>query len=256
MLALFTAPVCASAQDGESDEEGTISEEGVALPEAPALPAPVLDDPSAPSEPIPEPEEEEPEILLHIGPGDHPEWEGQEEVPENAPFVIPEPTVGAGNAVPQSIARAPANSVDPEEPSPLFSITAGAGFARLLAVEAIDYFRAEERFEARIPDIPTLRLGVAATQMVNDSDYILGGGARLGLGAYLFDEGGVRIEGVATVQFGVLAGPLVGPRFDVNGSFDIHFAFDQLVQLSINGGYSMLFDDSLFHLTGHLGFLF
>ena len=59
------------------------------------LPAPTLEEeePVAPPEPLPAPEEEEesPQILSHIGIGDHPEWEedNEAEVPRDIPFEGP-----------------------------------------------------------------------------------------------------------------------------------------------------------------------
>jgi len=237
----------ARAQEGEAaPEEPT---------EAPALPAPTLEgeEPVAPAEPTTAPELEEPQILMHIGSGDHPEWEDQtaENVPRDIGFEVP------GDARPEP--GGAVQGVNPQEPLPPFTLAVGAGFARLLGVVPFDFFRLEERFEATIPDFPQLRLGAAATQMFgSDGNYIVGGGARIGMGTTLCDDGGgLQCEGAIFVQPGFLTGQ-VGTRFDLNASLGLRLILERLVALAVDGGYSLEIDGnaSLFHVTGQAGFVF
>ena len=249
LVALFVvlgSAAMARAQDGAPEEPQHA--------EAPALPAPTLEEeePLAPPEPTTAPEEEAPEILAHIGPGDHPEWDENESgaLPRDVSFEVPGDTRYASGA---------SVGVDPQEPLPPFVVAVGAGFARLLGVVPIDYFRLEERFEATIPDFPTLRLGAAATQMFgSDGNYIVGGGARIGMGAVVCDDGGgLQCEGVIFVQPGFLTGQL-GTRFDLNASLSFRLIVERLIELAVDGGYSLGIDGnaSLFHVTGQAGFVF
>lgn len=237
-----------------------LAQEGEPTPDEPAeapapLPAPTLqgEEPLAPAEPTAAPEEEAPQILMHIGSGDHPEWadEPSGELPRDIGFEVPgDARQVTGGAVP---------GVNAREPLPPFVVTIGAGFARLLAVTPIDFFRLEERFEATVPDFPTLRLGAAATQMFGDNDnYVVGGGARIGMGTTVCDDGGgLQCEGVIFVQPGFLSGQL-GTRFDLNASLSLRVILERLFELAIDGGYSLQIDGdaSLFHVTGQAGFVF
>jgi len=242
-LLFFAAP--ARAQDAEA---------------APIeLPPPTLEEetPALPPEPLPEPpaEEGESQILLRIGPGDHPEWEGSEPAPRDIPFETPG-DARSNQATPDNPQGGQIYGTDPEEPLPPFVLAAGAGYARFLASMPVDFFRIEERFEATIPDFPTFRLGAAASQMFGANGYLVGGGVRLGLGVPLCDAGDFVCDGVAYVQPGFLAG-LIGARFDLAALLSLRLILVRTVQVAVEGGYSLLFDGaSLLYVTGSAGFVF
>ncbi len=226
------------------------------------LPPPTLveETPALPPEPLPEPPEEEGEsqILLRIGPGDHPEWEGSETAPRDIPFETPG-DLRTTEDLRQSAPGVRLDSTDPEpdeRPLPPFVLAAGAGYARFLSTEPIDFFRVEERFEATIPEFTTLRLGASASQMFGENGYIVGGGVRLGLGVPFCRNADLVCEGVAYVQPGFLAG-LTGPRFDLDALLSLRLILARTVQVAAEGGYSLLFDgNSLLHVTGAAGFVF
>jgi len=247
----------ARAQDAEASPDGGTPEGSM-----PTLPPPVLEgeEPVAPAEPSPAPEPEAPQILAHIGTGDHPERAEEEgELPRDIGFDIPMGGASPGQDPRQTTAMvAPSLSgVDPEEPPLPFVITVGAGFARLLAMVPLDFFRLEERFEAAVPDFPTLRLGASLSQMFGPSGTIVGGGARVGMGVTLCDERSLSCEGVLFAQPGFLAG-LTGTRFDLNASLSLRLVVARLVQVAIDAGYSLQLGDnaSLLHVTFQAGFVF
>lgn len=250
LCCLCLIPGLARAQDA-TPEEGA-PEEGT----PPALPAPTLEEPPpGPPEPLPEPEEEEeqPEILHRISVGDHPEWEIEEgeEVPRDISFEVPGDT---RTHTPSGQIQLPSD----EEPSvpPTFGLGVGAGFARLLGAIPFDYFLLNQRFEARIPDFPALHLGAAVSEMFNDGDYLVGGGARIGLGATWCDAGWVVCEGIATIQPGVMGGPMLGVRFDLHAELDLRFHFRGLLELGVVGGYSLLGETSLLQVGGEAAIVF
>ena len=267
--ALLMGGLCAGgarAQDAEPDggsapdggvPQGSVPQRsapdgGTAIP---TLPAPTLEEPPpGPPEPLPEPEEEEPPVILHrISLGDHPEWEIEEgqELPRDVAFEVP------GDArTQQQSGQIRLPSEDEQEPPPTFGVGLGAGFARLLGAVPFDYLRLEQRFEARIPEFPALRVGAAVTEMINDQYYLVGGGARLGLGATWCDAGWVACEGVAIVQPGVMGGDILGVRFDLHAGLDLRFHFRGLLELSVSGGYSLLGETSLFHVGGEGAIVF
>lgn len=251
-----------AAQEASADTEDAAAEETApeeAAPAAPptALPPPTLEEeePIAPAEPQPAPEPEQPVILHRIGTGDHPEWEDEGELPRDIAFETPgDQRVATNQQAPAPQAQLPAAA--PDVAPRTFELGVAGGYARLLAAEAIDLVRVEERFEARLPELEVLRLGVGATQMFSDTRFFVGGGVRIGFGAFFCEAGWVQCEGVATVQPGVLYGDILGVRFDLNASLDLRFLIEHLVELSIGGGYSLLGELSLLHVTGQVGFVF
>ena len=256
-LALFAAPIAraqpASAEPTEEGSGAPATDPDEALP--PALPPPTLtEDPSDAPEPAPD---DEPHILTHIGTGDHPEWEGERgEVPRDVAFEPPASAATEGPDAPPG-AQTVVPSVRPEEPPPPFVVGVGVGWARLLAMVPIDLLRLEERFEVSIPDFRMLRVGAAATQMLGDAGYVVGGGARVGMGVSVCETGGIVCEGVITVAPGFLTG-LVGTRFDLNASLSFRLLIERVLWLAADGGYSLQFADSvsIVHLTLQLGLLF
>jgi len=230
----------------------------------PVLPAPTLEEeePIAPAEPLPEapPTEEEqrrPQILEHIGTGDHPEWEDDEdaELPRDYAFEVPSDQ-RSNNNTPENPQNPQLISVDEEQEVPPFHLGVGGGWARLLAAVPLDFFRLEERFEARIPDFPELRLGGAAWQMIGDDSYVVGGGLRVGMGVRICDGGGVVCEGLVYVQPGFAAGR-TGTRFDLHAGLSLRLVLDRLGLVSIDGAYSLLLESSsIVMLGGAAGFVF
>jgi len=263
-LLLVAAPVAAQTQGEEAPAEADPPAETdpPSEGEVPVLPAPTLEEeePIAPPEPLPpEPEEEEgqPQILEHIGPGDHPEWEDGEDgdVPRDYAFEVPGDQ--RSNVTQPGNPQAPQfPSVDEEQEVGPFHLGVGGGWARLLAGIPLDFFRAEERFEAMVPDFETLRLGAAAWQMVAEDRFVVGGGVRIGLGVRICDGAGVICEGSVFFQPGFAAG-LTGPRFDLHAGLSLRLILGQLGLLSIDGGYSLLIEgNSIVHLGGTAGLVF
>ena len=226
-------------------------------PPAP-LPPPTLEEaePVAPAEPLPAPpeEEEEPQVLMRIGPGGR-SWQDDldhEPVADDIAFQTPgdlRTTIDA----PQG---ARLRGAEPEEPMPPFVLGAAIGWGRLIAGMNVDFVRLEERLEAMIPELPAFRIGAAATQMFSDQGYIVGGGVRVGLGVPLCSTGGLVCDGAAFVQPGFLAG-FFGARFDLDAILTLRLIVDRVLQLSVEGGYSLAFDGaSLAHLSGGAGGVF
>ncbi|GAB5549452.1 MAG: hypothetical protein SangKO_092120 [Sandaracinaceae bacterium] len=213
-----------------------------------------MDPPPEPLEPPPEEEEGEPQILYRIRTGDHPEWEEENarQVPRDVSFEVP------GDARTGTGVGAEATAIDEErfgEPSE-FAIGAGVSWARLLTSVDIDFVRVEERFDWRIPDFGQMRLGLSASQSFAANQYLVGGGLRAGLGAYFCETRLVRCEIVAVVQPGVLAGDVLGARFDLHGSLEAHFDFDGVFGAWVEGGFSILGTESMFQVGGVAAILF
>ena len=251
LLAMAALPAAASAQD-----------EGEAPP--PTLPPPTLspeemDPPPEPleGEEVPEPPEEEEgetEILMHIGTGDHPEWEEENarEVPRDVAFEVP------GDARTGQGVGASSVSIDEErfgEPRE-FALGAGVSWARLISATEIDFLRVDQRFDWRVPDFPALRLGIGASQSFAANQWLVGGGLRAGLGTYFCESRLVRCEIVAVVQPGVLGGDVLGPRFDLHAALEAHFDFAGVFGAWVTGGFSQLGTESMVHLGGVAAFLF
>lgn len=255
-----TAAQSPAAAEGTSNAERSNDARDVPLredDEAEESESPVLPTVTLPDEPPPEPvaaePEEEPAILHRIGLGDHPDWENESEAAPDVAFEVPgDQRTNAPTPQP----RTQLEGVDLEEGPALFSVAVAGGYARLLATQPLDFFRLEERFEARIPAFPVLRVGVGASQMIATDGYLIGGGPRIGLGAYFCGASWIQCEGVANVQPGVMGGSHLGVRFDLNASLDLRFLLARLVELSLGGGYSLLQELSLFHLTGQVGLVF
>lgn len=242
----------ARAEDGPVEE----SPEAEVVEELPALPPPTLDE-AEPVVPAP-PEGSQPQILLHIGPGDHPEWETDADEPELPRDIAFEIVPASDHRLMTNMVGGQVYGVDPEEPVPPFVVTVGAGYARFLGPVPVDFFRIEQRFEARVPGFETLRLGASAAQMIGENGYIVGGGVRIGMAVSLCENGTALLcEGVVIVQPGFLTG-LIGTRFDLNASVSFRVIVERLVQLAIDGGYSLGFggNGALLHLTGQAGFVF
>jgi len=157
-----------AAEESPEEEPPPEPEESPRLQLAPDLPAPTLEgaEPIGSAEPLPEmtSEPEQPTILEHIGTGDHPEWESDDdgELPHDISFETP--------GDPRSTVTTPTSSgpgahgTQPEEEPPPYVLAAGAGFAQYLTVGgSLDFFRVEERFEATIPELSGIRLGLAAS---------------------------------------------------------------------------------------------
>jgi hypothetical protein len=251
--ATFLAIVALSAGAHAQDAEGPAPVE---------LPAPTLEEaePVAPPEPMPEPPEEEgePQILLRIGPGDHPEWEGSEPAPRDIAFETPGDLRTTEDLRQRSAGlRLESADEEPDEPPlPPFVLAAGAGYSRFLSTVPIDFFRVEERFEVTIPELSLLRVGAAASQMFGANGYLVGGGVRIGLGVPFCRAGDLVCDGAAFVQPGFLAG-LIGARFDLDALLSLRLILVRTVQVAVEGGYSLLFDgNSLLHVTGSAGFVF
>lgn len=261
-LALLCLTATARAQEAAPDED-VASEAAPAEEAPPELPPPTLEgeEPVAPPEPLPVApgeEESQPQILTRIGPGQHPDWE-EDEDGESVPRDIPFETPGDMRSS-QGTAEHPQGgqiySTDPEVPSPPFVLAAGAGFARFLAATPLDFFRIDERFEATIPDFATFRIGASATQMIGENGFLVGGGVRLGLGVPLCDTGDVICDGVVYVQPGFMAG-LTGPRFDLNALMSLRLNLFHVAQVAVEGGYSFIADaGNLLFVTGSAGVLF
>ncbi len=267
-LCSVACPASAQEEEEETDpaseapdaEAPDADDQPLVLELAPELPTPTLEgaEPIGSAEPLPEPPAEpQPTILNHIGLGDHPEWEESEddgEIPHDIAFETPGDPRGTTTTPDRRGAQV--YGVDPEEEPPPYVLAAGAGYARFLAATPVDFFRIEERFEVALPELSGIRLGAAASQMFNDQSYVFGAGVRVGMGVNLCDTGHMQCEGVIYVQPGFLAG-LTGPRFDLNASLGLRLLLWRLLSVSVDGGYSLLFDgNSLLHVTGSLGVLF
>ena len=219
--------------------------------ETPTLPAPSLEDPEMPTGPAPDPPEEEeetPAVLHHIGVGDHPDWEesADDPVPADVPFVVPDDMrVASGGQLPPT---------EPEEGPKTFALAVGAGFARLLADPALDFFAITERFDFRVEGFEALRIGAGASELIGQS-FLFDGGARIGLGAFFCQDRIIRCEGVATLQLGVATGG-IGTYFSIHADLDLHFLFDNTFQLTVEGGYSLLGTNSLLFASGLVGLTF
>lgn len=241
LVSLFGLTPSAHAQDETADEP-------------PPLPTPTLDEEPVLTEPLPEPEPEpQGRILYRIGPGMHPEWEEDDRreapLPPDIAFEIPNDARTTGAPM-----RLPIEDTTPEART--FGVSLGAGFARLLGTEPVDFFRVEQRFHARVPGMDFLYLGAAASQMFGDNAVLGGGGARIGFGATFCGAREIRCEGVAFVQPGVLAGDLLGARFDLHAALEARFLFPPMLELGVSGGYSFLGGASMFHVTAMGGLAF
>lgn len=238
LLGSGAASVAAQDDDGEA-------------PARPTLPAAALEgDEPVLAEPVPEaPPEEAARILYRIGPGMHPEWEDSAEPAADLSFVVPGDLRAQGAPAPL-----PQDDQTPEVRT--FALSVGAGFARLLGVEPVDFVRLEQRFHARVPGMDFLYLGVGASQMFRDDGMIGGGGPRIGLGATFCGTSWIRCEGVAFVQPGFLAGDYVGVLFDLNAALELHFLFPPMLDVALGAGYSLLGNISMFHVTGMGGVVF
>ena len=272
---LLLAPCAAAAQPGQRDspddppdatgEPAATEEEGARDPAAEdetsaevpppplALPAPTLDDPPpiAPDEPLPSDPDPQPEILTHIGTGDHSE---PEELPADIAFEVPG-DARSTNSTPEHRPGLELRDQEPDEPLPPFLLSATAGFARFLGPSTLDFVRIEEHFEWTIPEFPVLRIGVGASQSLSGDRYVVGGGARIGMGVPFCHERRLTCEGAVFVQPGFLAG-LTGLVFDLNASLTLRLVIGSAFVIEANGGYSFLGAGSLLHVTGGLGVVF
>jgi hypothetical protein len=188
-------------------------------------------------------------VLYRIGPGMHPEWEGEEDAAPDVPFTVPGDVRSVGPALPEP---------DPEETPQArpFGVSLGVGFARLLGVENVDFVRVHQRFHARIPGADFLYLGAGASQLFAPIGVLAGGGPRVGMGATFCGASWVRCEGAAFVQPGVIGGDLLGVRFDLHAAFEARFFFPPLLEVVVDTGYSLLDGVSLFHVSAAAGLAF
>jgi len=143
-LLLLAAPAAAQTEtdEAETDEAETAAEEEPPPPdgEVPVLPAPTLEEeePVAPAEPLPaapEEEDERPQILEHIGTGDHPEWEDEDEdgeLPRDYAIEVPDDQ-RSNNNTPENPQNPQVMGVDEEQEVPPFHLGVGGGWSRLLA---------------------------------------------------------------------------------------------------------------------------
>ena len=223
--------------------------DGAASDGAAPLPAPTLEDPEpvASPEPLPEPVEEAPEpdgeVLFRLSGDDAPP------PPRDVAFEVP------GDQRTSTESATVPTSAPPETPVPPFAIAAGVGWARIDGAVPVDMVRIEQRFDARVPDFESLRLGVGVAEMFGQ-ELLVEAGVRAGLGTYFCSDSWVHCEIAATLQLGVAAGDALGVEFDLHGELELRFLLEHILELTAVGGYSLIGPRSLFHATGVVGIVF
>lgn len=217
----------------------------------PALPPPQLPD----EEPVieEEPEPPRPAFLPSVRGGqiDDPLAVDEDDDAEPPlPRDVPGETSGMGS-VDQPV-MGEAERAEGYRPAP-FSIAAGVGFARLIAV-ATDMVSIHQRFEARLPEFPALVLGVGVSEMIG-SNWFVAGGPRIGLGAVMFDAVHVACEAVVSVQLGVAGGDL-GVYFDLSGTVDLRLLLFRTIEVGVSGGIHFLGNATIAEVGGLVGIPF
>ncbi len=257
-LALLALPVTARAQDAPESLELTPP----SIEEEPVLPATTLE---LEGEPEPAPEPERPRTILYrVGgrPGDRlpgeeeGEQEGEQPLPDDVAFVLPS---ASGDAVgdlrrrdgAQGRLRLPGQT---PPPPPLYTLAIGAGFSRMLATEAIDYLRLEQRFEARLESAQEFRFGVGVAEMIG-IDVLVEAGPRVGFGATFCNEAELTCEAVIDLQPGILVGEN-RLAFDIAATLNVHLLVARIFQPSIHGTFSFFDGITMVSLTGQLGLSF
>ncbi len=252
------------AGDGDAGDAGDPGDAGDDAGEdeaPPALPAPQLEEPGLPTEPgdgendDDEERDGRTELLLHIGdrpPPDPPPTRGTVMGgPTDVPFAVP----GDQRLSPGGMSAPPRPEDEPRQP-PLFEIGATVGWSRLLADMALDYIYVEERFEMRLADLPDLRLGIAAAQHFRGNEgFIFEGGLRVGYGVYFFDDRDAMAEAVVWVQPGYAGGD-VGHSFDLAAALEARLQLGGWLEISVQGGFSLIGNTPLTKLGGGLAITF
>lgn len=222
VAAIATAPARASAQNGELElfpptlepEEGEFEEPSVAPEEPPTPP-----------------------ILERIGPLHRLQPQG--ELTPDVAVTLPQ----RAERDPEDARRTLTLPGQAATPPPLFELAAGGGLTwRLANPGPIHYLRLDQRFEARIPDLPDFFLGAGVAELFelgSLSRVIVEAGPRFGLRTTFCEIDLVRCEGVAHVQPGIAFGAL-GAHFDLQAGLDARFLFKRVFLLSAGGDISFI----------------
>lgn len=243
LFAILALPCTSRAQDA---------------PEPPALPAPTLEEeePALPVEPVPEQPPAERQILVRVGgrpsdrlPGEEEDEEEEAALPDDVSFVVPGDLRTRDGA--QGRLRLPGQT---PPPPPLYSVAVGAGWSRMLAAEAIDYLRLEQRFEARIDVAPEFRLGAGVAELIG-STVLVEIGPRVGFGASFCNEPDLTCEAVILVQPGIIAGEN-RTHFDLHATLDLRLLVARIFMPAITGGLSFFGGVTVVSLSGQVGLAF
>lgn len=233
MVAVASAPPALAQDPGSSD--------------APLVPAIELSDEAEPPERVP--------ILERIGPSRRAAREDEEQDTAEAPGRLPD---DIAFVVPGDLrtreARGALPAAEPPPP-PTFLVSLGAGFTRQLANVAVDYLRLEQSFEARIPELLDLRVGLGVAELISDDLFVFEIGPRVGLGAGFCNERALRCEGVVQVQPGVAAGYL-GVAFDLHARLELRLLIERVVELSAHGAFSLIGGTTFVGAGGNVGIAF
>jgi hypothetical protein len=211
------------------------------------LPPPELDpaiEPAPPPAPAPEPD-----LRLRVRAGQLEDGLFEDEEADEDPLPRNVPAEMTNEVASVDAARAPEAEPAPGRRWAPFAVAAGVSWARLLSAMAYDFVSIHQRFEARVPGFEALRLGAGISELISDSRWMIIGGARIGLGAVLFDLGWLAGEAIVSAQLGVAGGDL-GVYFDLRGTLDVRFLLASVIEIGATGGIDFLGETTMIEVGG------